>query len=145
MENPAELAATRFSEGFNCAQAVFSAFAARLGLDEKTALRIAAPLGGGMARRGEVCGAASGALLALGLGRCQAVPEGKEEAYQLGDEFLSRFEQQHGGLLCRDLLGCDISTPAGRQQARETGVFSSVCPVLVREAAGLAGSLLEEK
>jgi C_GCAxxG_C_C family probable redox protein len=143
MEDPAALAEKRFSESFNCAQAVFSAFAPRSGMDELTALRIASPFGGGMARRGEVCGAVTGALLALGLKEGAATPAGKERIYQLAGELLRRFEGQHGSLLCRELIGCDISTPAGHQQAAEKKVFVTICPALVREAARLAGSLLE--
>lgn len=143
MKNPAESAEKRFSEGFNCAQAVFATFAPHYGLDEKTALKVASPFGGGMARRGELCGAVTGALLALGLKEGAELPAGKEHIYQLAGEFLRRFAEKHGSLLCRDLLGCDISTPAGHQQAAEKRVFVNICPVLVREAAQLAESLLE--
>jgi C_GCAxxG_C_C family probable redox protein len=143
MENPAELAEKRFSESFNCAQAVFSAFAARYGLDGNTALKIASPFGGGMARRGEVCGAVTGALLALGLKEGAELPAGKDHIYQLAGEFLRLFQERHGSLLCRDLIGCDISTPSGHQQAAEKRVFVTICPGLVREAAQMAESLLE--
>ena len=43
-----------FTEGFNCSQSVFTAFAHRFGLDEDTAKRIAAGLGGGVGRMREV-------------------------------------------------------------------------------------------
>jgi len=144
MENPAESAGKRFSEGFNCAQAVFAAFAPRYGLEEKTALKIASPFGGGVARRGEICGAVTGALLALGLKEGAETPAGKEHIYQLAGEFLRRFTAEHGSLLCRDLIGCDISTPEGHQQAADKKVFATVCPALVRQAAQMAESLLEE-
>ena len=51
--------------GYNCAQSVLCAFSDLTGLEEKTALAIAAGLGGGL-RSGEVCGAVSGAVLVLG-------------------------------------------------------------------------------
>jgi C_GCAxxG_C_C family probable redox protein len=143
MDDPVEIAVTRFSENLNCAQAVFSAFAPRFGLDDKTALRVASPFGGGVARRGELCGAVTGALLALGLKDGAEVPAEKERIYQLAGEFLRRFEEKHGSLLCRDLLGCDISTPAGHQQAADRKVFVTICPALVREAAQITESLLE--
>ena len=43
-----DVAAFRFAEGYNCAQAVLSAYATRLGLDGNTALKIASGFGGGM-------------------------------------------------------------------------------------------------
>jgi C_GCAxxG_C_C family probable redox protein len=143
MDNPVEIAAARFSESFNCAQAVLAAFAARFGLDEKTALKLASPFGGGVARRGEICGAVTGALLAVGLKEGAETPAGKEHAYQLAGEFLRQFEAAHGSLLCRDLIGCDLRTPAGNQQAAKRKVFVTICPDLVRSAARIAGSLLE--
>ena len=56
MATPAEIAVTSFSQNFNCSQAVFSAFAPQFGLERETALKLASPFGGGVARRGEVCG-----------------------------------------------------------------------------------------
>jgi C_GCAxxG_C_C family probable redox protein len=142
MPTPAERADSVFSQSFNCSQAVFSAFAARFGMDEKTALKLASPFGGGVARRAEMCGALSGGLLALGLANGAETPAGKDEIYRLSQEFLQRFEAKHGTLLCRDLIGCDISTPQGWQKARETGKFTTTCPLLVRDAAELVQELL---
>ena len=143
MPTPAETAVTIFSQSFNCSQAVFSAFAPQFGLDEKTALRLASPFGGGVARRGEVCGAVTGALLALGLARGAQAPAGKEEIYRLSQEFMRLFEQKHNTVLCRDLIACDISTPAGHQAAVEKRVFKTICPVLVQDAVEIVQKLLE--
>jgi C_GCAxxG_C_C family probable redox protein len=145
MINPASIAVERFSQTDNCAQSVFSAFAPSHGLDEETAVKIAAPFGGGMARTGETCGAVTGALMALGLARGTATPEGKEEGYRLAREFMDRFEEKHGSLLCRELIGCDISTPEGLQNARESGVTKSLCPNLVHDAAEIVQAVLETK
>ena len=143
MDDPVEIAATLFAQSYNCSQSTFAAFAPRFGLDEKTALKLASPFGGGMARRGEVCGAVTGALLALGLKEGAELPAQKDAIYRLAGEFLHRFQVEHGSLICRDLIGCDLSTPAGHQQAAEKQVFVTVCPALVRDAARIAGSLLE--
>ncbi len=113
MENSSERAVARYDQHFNCAQSVFSAFASQLGMDESLMLKMASPFGGGVARRGQVCGALTGGLMALGLARGADTPAGKEEAYRLGQDFLQRFEAIHKTILCRDLLGYDISTAAG--------------------------------
>lgn len=132
-----------FLQNYNCSQAVFSTFATLAGLDEKTALRVASPFGGGMARQGEVCGAVTGGLMALGLLRGTDTPASKEVIYRLSQEFMGRFKERHGSCLCRDLLGSDISTPEGYQVAAEKGVFRSICPALVNEAAEMVQELLE--
>ena len=145
MTNPSEIALACFRQNFNCAQSVLVAFAPQLGLDESQALKIASPFGGGVARRGQVCGAVTGGLMALGLAQGADTPAGKEDAYRLGQEFLQRFESRHATILCRELLGCDISTPAGRQQAGERGVFTSLCPLFVGHAAEIVQAMLSEE
>jgi C_GCAxxG_C_C family probable redox protein len=141
----AEAAVERFARGFNCSQSVFAAFAARFGMDEATALKLTSPLGGGIARRGEICGAVSGALLALGLARGTDTPLGKEDSYRLGQEFLQHFEKKHGTILCRELIDCDISTPAGRQKGKARGVFTALCPLFVEDAAQIVNGMLQKE
>lgn len=142
MDDPKREAVSRFEEGFNCAQAVFATFAARRGMDESQALRLASPFGGGVSRQGEVCGAVSGGLMAIGLALGSDTPAGKDRTYQISQSFLQNFISRHGTLLCRELIGSDIRTPEGRQQANQSGVFKNLCPLLVGEAAGIVQSML---
>ncbi len=145
MDNPVEHASARFAQGLNCAQAVFATFAPALGLDETAALRLASPLGGGIGRSGNVCGAVTGGLMALGLGRDASTPEGKESTYLLAEEFIRRFREKHGTILCHVLLGYDISAPEGLAAARGSGRFKEICPFVVRTAAEMTAILLAEK
>jgi len=139
-----DAALARFREGYNCSQATFSAFAEALGLPLDVALRLAAPFGGGIGRQGEVCGAASGALMALGLRYGSALPDKatKERTYALAAEFLRRFEAANGAVRCRDLTGFDTSTPEGQAAAREQRVFTTICPRVVAAAIEIAGDIL---
>ena len=96
-----------FDKQFNCAQAVFGALAGDIGISAEAALKCAACFGGGM-RCGEVCGAVTGALMALGVRFGSAKendPEGKAAAYQRSVPFLNRFREKHGTVLCKELLG----------------------------------------
>ncbi|MGA2258902.1 MAG: C-GCAxxG-C-C family protein [Thermoguttaceae bacterium] len=65
---------SRFAESFNCSQAVLSAYAGQLGLDEETAAKIASGFGGGMGRMADTCGAVTGAYMVLGLKSGQILP-----------------------------------------------------------------------
>jgi C_GCAxxG_C_C family probable redox protein len=88
-----------FLEGFNCAQAVFTAFSHRFGIDEDTAKRISAGLGGGVGRNREVCGAVSGAAMAIGSIKAATQGEdakGKQENYELVREFCEKFKEIFG-------------------------------------------------
>jgi C_GCAxxG_C_C family probable redox protein len=143
MTKPAETAVIIFNQNYNCSQSVLSAFALQFGLELQTALKMASPFGGGLARRGELCGAVTGALLALGLARGTDKPASKDEIYRLSQEFMRRFEEKHGAILCRNLIDCDLSTPAGYQTAAEKGVFRSICSGLVGDAVEIVQSLLE--
>ena len=144
MTDPIKTAQDRFAQGFSCSQAVFSAYASRFGIDYETALKLASPFGGGVARQGYVCGAVTGALMALGLQTGSASLEAKNEAYKIPEEFVKRFEDQYGTILCRQLIKYDLSKPDELQAARESGVFKSKCPEIVKEAAELVSKFLDE-
>lgn len=129
-------AVSRFAEGFNCAQAVFSVYAEQIGLDYDTALKIAAGFGGGMGRMAATCGAVTGAFMALGLKYAGVTTDRqtKEANYACIREFADRFKARNGSLVCRELLACDISTPEGLKRAMESGAFKNTCPKFVRDA-----------
>ncbi len=91
--------------GFNCAQSVLAALGSYTGLEEKTALAVSGGFGGGV-RCGEICGAASGAVMALGL----AFPyndgedaEAKARIARLTIAFVRDFARQFGCVRCQDL------------------------------------------
>lgn len=144
MTGTVELASDRFAHGFNCAQSILAAFAADHGMSTEAALRLAAPFGGGLGRAGEVCGALSGALMVLGLRYATDRPEDKDAIYRITREFMAEFQQQHGAVLCRELVGFDIATPEGLQAARAHKVFAEVCPLLVASTAKALERYLNE-
>lgn len=144
MTDPIQIAQERFAQGFNCSQSVLSAYAEKLGLQDEIALKLASPFGGGIAHRGQVCGAVTGALMTLGAQKGNATLETKEDTYKLADEFLHKFQEQHGTLLCRELIGYDMTRPEELQSAREQNVFKTICPGLVRDAAKLVGEFLDD-
>ncbi len=107
MDEKQQKAIDQFFNGFNCCQAVASAFASKYNIPEEAVLRISSPFGGGM-RKKEVCGAVTGGLMALGMkyGQIrQDDKESKERINALTGEFMSEFAKRHGSYLCRDLLG----------------------------------------
>ncbi len=146
---PAELAkvaSARFAERYSCSQSVLLAYASRLGIEPGMAARIAAPFGSGMARMGWTCGAVTGALMVIGL-RCghdaAGDTEANERTHAVAREFISLFDARNGSATCRELLGHDVSTPEGLESARAEGLFQSLCPKLVRDAAEIVGTVLD--
>lgn len=139
MNDKVSQAAALFGSGFNCAQSVLAVFSEDYGLSQETALKVASGMGGGV-RRGEICGAVTGAVLTIGLKHGQSKAEDKEtkaDCNQRAEDFLREFEKRNGSVICRDILGCDLSKAEGRQQAQEKGMFDTVCTQMVKNAVEL--------
>jgi C_GCAxxG_C_C family probable redox protein len=142
----AEKAAATFSQGFNCSQSVFSAFSEELGLDEKTAKKIAGSFGSGM-RCGEVCGAVTGALMVIGLkyGACSVEdPNAKVDTNTKTMELIAAFKAENSSILCRDLLGYDVLNENELAIIREKCLFKTICPEMVASAAGILEKKMSE-
>ncbi|MDO4189656.1 MAG: C-GCAxxG-C-C family protein [Lachnospiraceae bacterium] len=142
--NHEEKAMKIWKDRYNCAQAVLGAFAEELGLSEEQAMKVALCFSAG-ARKGEVCGAVSGATMALGLrygkiGDNEA--ESKVLAYQKASEFMDRFKSENGTYICREILGCDLSTEEGRTYAQENNCFDEICPNMVKLAVKILESIV---
>jgi C_GCAxxG_C_C family probable redox protein len=124
---------------------VLSSFGEELGLDRERALKVAGAFGGGMARMGETCGAVTGAFMAIGLkyGKAKAKDDAaRDKTYDLVKEFVARFKDRHGSIVCRDLLGCDLSNPEGLKTASKKGLFDTLCPQFVQDAAEILEEIL---
>jgi C_GCAxxG_C_C family probable redox protein len=136
--NLADKASACFEKGFSCSQAVFSTFAVEQGMDTKTALGASGAFGGGMAGRGEICGAASGAFMAIGLKYAKVQADdnaARDKTYALCRDFVRQFESEFGSLQCREILGYNVSSPEEYKAAKEAGLFRSKCQEVVRKAA----------
>ena len=134
-----------FNNNFNCCQSVFAAFATEYGLSEELALKLATQFGGG-ARKGEMCGAVSGALMVLGLeyGHYHMeAPDEKGNAYKKAEEFMNRFIERQGTVVCRELLGYDVSKPEDVTSIKELDLFKSVCPKMIRCATEIVEQMLK--
>jgi C_GCAxxG_C_C family probable redox protein len=141
----ADLALERFQQGYSCSQAVFSVLAEPLGLDPATAFRVAAGFGGGIARTAATCGCVTGAVMAIGMAQPDVSPEhnkaAKENSGELARRMMSEFSLRNGATECRFLLGCDIGTPQGREEAQEKDLFRLRCPKFVRDAVEIVNQL----
>lgn len=131
-----------FNGGFNCAQAVLSAYCKAFGLGRESALKLSCGLGAGMGRLDHVCGAVSGGYLLLGLKCGQALPDdkgAKEETYALVREFARRFAERNHSTICKELLGVDLQSG---DRAIAAGRVQSICPKMVRDAAEIIEELI---
>lgn len=144
--NHVEKALDLFEKKYHCSQAVFAAFSEEYGLSKDKALKIGGCFGSGM-RKGEVCGACTGALMVLGLkyGKSRVDDEdSKVKSDEVCDKFLDEFKQENGSYICNTLLKCDISTPEGVKYALDNNLFTEFCPKMVESAVIITEKILDE-
>jgi C_GCAxxG_C_C family probable redox protein len=141
-----EAIATYLSD-FNCSQAVLSAFAPSLGIEKKYALKLTTGFGGGIAGSGELCGAVSGAYMAIGLKYGRSEPEdlnAKLKTLNFIAEFNKLFTERNGSLRCKDLLKADMSKSEGRQKLVDNNAFEKVCPTFIKDATEIVEYIFNE-
>lgn len=58
--------------------------------------------------------------------------------------FLKSLKKENGSFICRNLLGCDISTPEGVRSARDQNLFRELCPKMVASAVEITEKIMEK-
>ena len=135
-----------FSGGMHCSQSVLAAFASECGISEEMAFKLGSCFGSGM-RKGNVCGACTGALMVLGAlfgEEHLGLAEERQRSNKLNDLMMDRFSQANGTYICNELLGCDLTTAEGIQYARTNGLFKDFCPKMVASAVDILEKIIEE-
>ena len=120
---------------WNCCQAVVSVFAkdanydeGDAGYDEDACMKAATFFRGGM-QMGSVCGAVTGALLALGFSDI--------DDPQAANEVIRRIRENHGGMIhCKDLL---------RVNMEKGGEKTPHCNAMIREAITVTEEILKRE
>lgn len=131
-----EEAVSYFDEGYNCAQSVLLAMQRFWDVKSPLEPKVASAFGGGIGRGGSLCGALTGGVIAIGLryGANEPSSEEREEAYSMALSFYKRFEKEWGSVLCRDLIGYDLTDPEELRKARDANVFDEKCVHFVEKA-----------
>ncbi len=147
METKSETAVDLFAnKGFLCSQAVLESHSIEYGVDTIVSRKISAAFGGGMGHCDEVCGAVSGALMLIGLKYGQ-FKEGDNNSrintYEHTKDFIKKFRKEFGSVKCTELLKYNLSKEEELLEARESGIFKSLCPKLVKRAVELIEDILE--
>jgi C_GCAxxG_C_C family probable redox protein len=136
-----------FSKGLNCAQSVLAAKSELTGLSVTDSLKIATGFGAGMAMMQKTCGAVTGAYMVIGAMHGRVNPDdeaSRERTYALIGEFNRRFTELHGGLNCRELLGIDLTSEKGLEEAKREDYFQSKCSKYVADAEKILEDILEQ-
>jgi len=146
--NKVDQAVSCFKSGFSCSQAVLSAFGEELGLDKNVALKVSGAFGGGMAGMAQTCGAVTGAFMVIGLKYAKTKAEDEEskrKTYALVNDFVKCFKAKNSSIICKELLGCDISTDAGKRNFKDKKLMDNLCTKFVQDAAEIVEEMLSDK
>ncbi len=144
IKNAAVQSGEHFFNGLFCAESVLLAIADVYGIKSEFIPRIATGHCAGIARTSKVCGAISGAIMAIGLkyGR-NSGDDSVDESYSRVQKLMVRFEQQFGSTNCRDLTGCDLLTDEGVRSFYDNNK-QDFCRELTENATRLALQLMQE-
>ena len=145
--NKADEAIDTFKKGFNCSQAVLSAFNKDLGLDDQAAARIASGFGGGICHMAETCGAVTGAIMVISLKKGMSIPDhpfrSNQLVYAAIKPFIKEFVKRNNSIKCLDLLGLDIRDNEVLLKARNEGHFYKACPKHIHDAVEIVESIVK--
>jgi C_GCAxxG_C_C family probable redox protein len=146
-----ERALTHFSQGYNCAQSVLLAMFEYWSGKSDLIPKIATGFGGGMGSCGSVCGALTGGLMALGIRYAANEPpssgsslEKKTQTYERAQRLYKQFETQHGSVLCRELLGYDVSNHEEAEKMRKGRLHDDKCIAFVANTAEMLVQVSED-
>ncbi|MFC1521530.1 C-GCAxxG-C-C family protein [Elusimicrobiota bacterium] len=137
--NNTETALSIYTDGYNCCQAILVSFGKKYGLSRETSVRLGMPFMGGIGYSGEVCGAAIGAIMTLGLASKDSVSQdGEYKKYMASRarEFLKKFKEKKGAICCRDIRKIDRKNPLINKHKREG------CALAVKIAAEILDEML---
>lgn len=142
-----ELIYSYFNNGFNCAQVIASEYSQLVKINKKDLLAVTSGLGGGIGRQGLTCGALTGAVIIIGSTMDQinaGDSNSKETTYRFVNEFFSRFIRIHNAVTCKELLGCDITTPEGLEMLKQ-GYYREKCSGFLETSMLILDDMLKVK
>jgi len=136
-----------FDSGFNCAESVLKAAQEIFQLSGAEVVpKVATGLGGGIGRKGSVCGALTGGILALGLALGRTEPkdtESRDRLYGIARELYAKFEREFGTVLCFGLTQCDLTTKEGQDKFKELGLHKNLCSRFVQGMVKWVGEVID--
>lgn len=143
IEETAKKSGELFETGYFCAESVLLSIAESKNVQSPLIPRLASGFCSGTTRMSQMCGAVSGAIMAIGLlhGRDNG-DDSIETCYRLVQKFVNSFTDRFGSSNCRELTGCDLATERGQQEFKDNNMIEK-CQDFVKEATRMVLSITE--
>jgi C_GCAxxG_C_C family probable redox protein len=131
-------------QGHGCSESVLLAVSQEFGIESEIIPKIASCFAGGIGNSGSVCGAVTGAVMAIGL----IVKEGDSmddylKKLSMAQEFRQRFEDEMKTINCHELTGADLTTPEGIDEFMKSDIPQKVCFPAVGKAFNIVMDILK--
>jgi C_GCAxxG_C_C family probable redox protein len=109
--------------------------------------RMASGFGGGIGRKGSLCGAFTGSIMAIGMKMGRTDPKDKEtisKVYEKCQKFWNQFEKEFGSNLCYNLIKTHLDNEEKRQKWLASGGMEK-CTGIVEKTARMLCEFIKEK
>ena len=116
-----------------------------LGIKDSILPKLATGFGGGIGRKGSLCGAFTGSIMAIGMKMGRTDPKDKEavtRVYSKCQELWNQFEKEFGSTECYQLTGVHLDNEQERQQWLATGGHEK-CAAIVEKTARMLCDLIK--
>jgi len=117
-----------------------------LGIEDPFIPQLATGFGGGVGRKGSLCGAFTGAVMAIGMKIGRTDPKDKEavaKVYGKCQQFWDRFEKELGSTNCYNLIGYHLDHEEERQKWLASGGMEK-CASIVQKTAQMLCEFISE-
>lgn len=134
----------RDDNSYGCAEAALVALQELYGFEDAEDSSAAMALNGGVGYSGGVCGAISGAAMAVGRLAAERIDdhrEAKTTARKIVMKVMDEFRDQFGSHNCRDLIDYEISIPSQHDAFIESGDWHDTCMKQVEFSVGRLAAL----
>ena len=121
-------------------------FKEHFGIEDSLIPRLATGFGAGIGRKGSLCGAYAGSVMAIGMrsGRTDSSDKDcREKTYDACYRFWDRFEKEFGSCYCYDLIECHLDNEEERRKWLAGGGMET-CANIVERTAQLLLEFIEE-
>jgi len=133
---------------YGCAETTFMALKGAYGIADPEGSAAAMALNGGVAYGGSICGAITGAAMAVGMlaqARIQDHKSAKRAARRVIMGYMDEFQRVYRSVNCVDLIGLNIRDEDQHRQFIESGVWRTVCMAQIEFAIRKLAPLYNRK
>ncbi len=133
------------AQGHGCSESVLLAVSQEFGIESEVIPKIASCFAGGIGNSGSVCGAVTGAVMAIGLiANAGETMDDYLKKLSLAQEFRQRFEDEMKTIDCHELTGSDLTTPEGINEFIKSDIPQKVCFPAVGMAFNIVMDMLKK-